>query len=326
MAGTLIIGGGGMIGQKIAARLDGEHEATTFLDLQFPADASDAATRVTGSISDDRIIARLAANRPDVIFHLAAILSGESERDFDKGWQVNMFANWRLLEALRREHLASDGRYRPRLVFASSAAAFGPPFPGPVGDQFICEPRTSYGAQKVASELMIADFSRKGFIDGVSLRLPTICVRPGKPNSAASSFFSALVREPLNGRRASVPLPLEFRHMHASPRSAAGFFLHASRMDTDLLDNRRALNMPSVSCTIGEQIEALREAAGSSVVERIDMEPDPFIETIVTGWAGSFSTERARALGFEVEESFKDIIQAYIEDDLPADREAAKQG
>ncbi len=324
MPGTLIIGGGGMIGQKIAARLNGDPASTTLLDLEFPVEGSGAASRVTGSISDDRIIARLVADRPDVIFHLAAILSGESERDFDKGWQVNMFANWRLLEALRREHLACDGRYRPRVVFASSAAAFGPPFSGPVEDQFICEPRTSYGAQKVASELMVSDFSRKGFIDGVSLRLPTICVRPGKPNSAASSFFSALVREPLNGRRASVPLPLEFRHMHASPRSAAGFFLHASRMDTTLLDGRRSLNMPSVSCTIGEQVEALRDAAGSSVIELINMEPDPFIEAIVTGWAGAFSTERARSLGFEVEDSFAEIIRAYIEDDLPADRAAGQ--
>ena len=183
MTEYLIIGGGGMVGQKIAGLLESEEDSAgsgiTLLDLAVPDRPGSNARRVIGSIDDDPVISEAVSKRPDVIFQLAAILSGESELDFDKGWRINLFANWKLLEALRGEHLASGGTYRPRLVFASSAAVYGPPFHGPVEDRKICEPRTSYGAQKVATELMVSDFSRKGFIDGLSLRLPTITVRPG---------------------------------------------------------------------------------------------------------------------------------------------------
>ncbi len=323
MTSVLIIGGGGMVGQKVASRINmnGLHSrpATrlTLVDLRFPPNGAHADRHIVGDLSDRGTIDSLVAMRPDVIIHLAAIVSGEAERDFQKGWQVNLFALWTLLEALRIEHGASSGRYRPKFIFASSVAAFGPPFDGPVSDQFICEPRTSYGAQKVASELIIGDFSRKGFIDGVSLRLPTICVRPGAPNAAASSCFSDIVREPLNGREARLPLARSVRHMHASPRSAARFFVHAAELDLELLEGRRTLNMPSVSCTIGEQIDALQDVAGNNVVALIREEPDPFVASIVGNWPREFSTERADSLGFRAETDFRQIIQAYIEDDLP---------
>ncbi len=325
MTEYLIIGGGGMVGQKIARLLESEDDASagssiTLLDLFVPDRPGSNARRVLGSIDDDPVISEVISRRPDVIFQLAAILSGESELDFDKGWRINLFANWKLLEALRGEHLASGGTYRPRLVFASSAAVYGPPFDGPVKDWKICEPRTSYGAQKVATELMVSDFSRKGFIDGLSLRLPTISVRPGMPNSAASSCFSSIIREPLNERRVVLPLSTSVRHMHASPRSAARFFVHASRLDTEALDGRRALNMPSITCSIEEQIEALRDVGGNKAVDLIEMKPDPFVQAIVGSWAEEFQADRASDLGFTVEQSFAEIVQVYIDEDLAGDR------
>ncbi len=319
MNSYLIVGGGGMVGRKITGLLEAQASAApvTLFDISVPEPSGKSVRSVTGSLDDDKAISELAAARPDVVFQLAAILSGESERDFDKGWRINLFANWKLLEALRREHLASGGEYRPRFVFASSAAVYGPPFDGPVDDLRICEPRTSYGAQKLATELMVTDFSRKGFIDGLSLRLPTITVRPGKPNSAASSCFSAIIREPLNGKRTTLPISTSTRHSHASPRSAARFFLHAAGLDTEGLDDRRSLNMPSLTCSVEEQIEALRKVSGDDAVGLIEIKPDPFIQGIVGSWAQEFRTDRARELGFRVERDFDEIVRIYVKDDLP---------
>ncbi len=205
---------------------------------------------------------RLVAGKPDVIFHLAAVVSGEAERDYAKGWAVNMAPQWDMLEALRKLHDDSGGSYCPRVVFTSSIAVFGGPFPDKIGDEFLCAPQTSYGAQKAICELMLGDASRKGFVDGISIRLPTICVRPGTPNKAASGFFSNIIREPLAGLPAVLPVEDTVRHWHASPRSAVGFLTHAAGLDTSLLDGRRALNLPGLSCTVAEQIEALRRVAG----------------------------------------------------------------
>ncbi|MCL4123353.1 UNVERIFIED_CONTAM: hypothetical protein GTU68_015559 [Idotea baltica] len=163
---------------------------------------------------------------------------------------------------------------------------------------------------------MVADFSRKGFVDGVSIRLPTICVRPGKPNKAASGFFSGIIREPLNGQDAILPVPDTVRHLHASPRSAVGFLMRAGTMDLEPLGARRSLNMPGVSCTIAEQIEALRVVAGADAVARIRSEPDADITKIVSGWPRDFETVRAQELGFVAETDFADIIRTYIAEDL----------
>jgi len=323
MTKILIIGGGGMVGQKLLKRLIADglpgHASLdiTLFDIAFPPDCPEGPARITGTLTDPAMITQLAELRADLIFHLAAIVSGESETDFDKGWSTNMLAMWHLLEALRQEHTTSNGSYIPKLIFTSSIAVFGAPYPEKISDTFLSSPQTSYGAQKAISELMLQDFSRKGFMDGMSLRLPTICVRPGKANLAASSFFSGIIREPLNGVEAILPVPDSVRHWHASPRAAAGFLIHAAGLDTDRLDGRRSLSLPGLSCTVAEQIEALRRAAGQDAVNLITPKPDAAIMKIVEGWPRDFDPERALALGFKAESSFDEIIETYIKDDLP---------
>ncbi|WP_298261140.1 D-erythronate dehydrogenase [uncultured Litoreibacter sp.] len=318
---ALILGGGGMVGQRLAQHislngLGGQPVDITLHDIAFPPVKIAKCTQVIGSIADKGVAQALAKTKPDVIFHLASIVSGEAEADFTKGWAVNMHPTWELLEGLRAEQ-ESDASYRPRVVFTSSIAVFGGPYPDKIGDDFLTAPQTSYGAQKLICEAMISDFSRKGFIDGISIRLPTICVRPGKPNAAASSFFSGIIREPLNGQEAILPVSDATRHWHASPRSAVKFLTHAATIDTELLQGRRALNLPGVSCTVAEQIEALRDLAGNDVVSLIKPQPDSVIGKIVEGWPRDFEPDRARALGFSAEVNFKEIIQVYLNDDLP---------
>jgi len=320
---VLIIGGGGMVGQKLAWKIAkegllGEAKPEVILaDLMFPDAGAPADRKITLNLANPVSGPTLAALKADVIYMLASIVSGEAETNFDLGWQVNLMGAWHLLEGLRAQHLASGGTYRPRFVFTSSIAVFGPPFPDAIGDEFLCAPQTSYGAQKAAIELMVADQSRKGHIDGFSIRLPTICVRPGKANLAASSFFSGIIREPLNGVEAILPVSDTVRHWHASPRAAAGFLTHAAALDTARLEGRRALNLPGVSCTVAEQIEALRDIAGSDAVALIRPQPNEAIIKIVSGWPRNFAPERAIALGFKAESDFHQIVRTYIEDDLP---------
>ena len=322
MTRVLILGGGGMVGQKLAARLEAEglpgHDDLhlTLHDIAFPPGGA-GTDRRGGNLANPAEVAALAAERFDLIFFLASIVSGEAELDFDKGWQTNLWPMWEFLEGLRAQHRATGGAYVPRVVFTSSIAVFGGPYPDKIDDDFLQSPQTSYGAQKAACELLIQDFSRKGFIDGMSLRLPTICVRPGKPNLAASSFFSGIIREPLNGQRAVLPVADTVRHWHASPRAAAGFLAHAATLDTERLNGRCALNLPGLSCTVAEQIEALRSAAGNDVVSLIDPQPDPHIAAIVDGWPRNFAPERAKALGFVAETSFDEIVAIYMAEDMP---------
>ena len=321
MTKVLIIGGGGMVGQKLAHKIAQEGpngEASpdvTLFDMGFPANSA-PGLQMTGNVTDAVRIADLARGRFDLIYHLAAIVSGESETNFDLGWSVNMMSMWHLLEALRSEHMRSGGEYRAKVIFTSSIAVFGGPYPEKIDDEFLSAPQTSYGAQKAICELMISDFSRKGFIDGMSLRLPTICVRPGKANLAASSFFSGIIREPLNGVEAILPVSDTVRHWHASPRAAAGFLTHAAGLNTDALKGRRALSLPGVSCTVAEQIEALRRQAGQDAVDRIKPQPDEAIMKIVEGWPRNFAPERAISLGFKAESNFDEIIKTYIADDF----------
>src|SRR6185369_15254311 len=210
---------------------------------------------------------KLAALRPDTIFHLAAIVSGEAEADFDKGYRINLDSTRALFEAIRQEGLKSP--YTPRVVFTSSIAVFGAPFPEKISDEFIQAPLTSYGAQKTIDELLLSDYSRKGFFDGIGIRLPTICIRPGKPNKAASGFFSGIIREPLAGQEAVLPVSESVRHSHASHRAAISFLLRAATMDLAPLGARRTLSMPGLSATVREQIEALRRVAGEGAVKLI---------------------------------------------------------
>jgi nucleoside-diphosphate-sugar epimerase len=315
----LIIGGAGMVGQKLAQRLSrdghlgdrliGRLTLHDVVEARLPDSPFPVQARV-GDLSDEGQVDALLATKPDVVFHLAAIVSGEAETDFDKGYRVNVDGTWKLFKGLRRHKLT------PRVVFTSSIAVFGAPFPDEIPDDFLTAPLTSYGTQKAIGELLLADYTRKGFFDGVGIRLPTICVRPGAPNKAASGFFSTIIREPLAGKRAVLPVSEEVRHWHASPRAAVEFLIHAATMDTARIGPRRNLTMPGLACTVGEQIAALREVAGEAAVQRIDRVPDPAIERIVAGWARGFDARRARELGFEAEKRFSDIVRVHIEDEL----------
>ena len=318
----LIIGAAGMVGRKLADRLakDGhlggkEITKATLHDVMEPSAPSGAKFSSMLLASDFSLpgeAAKLVAGRPDAIFHLAAIVSGEAEQNFDLGYQINLHGTMELFAAIRA---IGDG-YRPRVVFTSSIAVYGAPFPEAIGDEFFTTPLTSYGTQKAIGELLLSDYSRKGFFDGIGIRLPTICVRPGKPNKAASGFFSNIIREPLAGHEAVLPVSESVRHWHASPRSAVGFLMHAATLDLNLVGPRRALAMPGLSVTVGEQIEALRKVAGDKVVARIRREPDPSIIKIVDGWATRLDAKRATALGFKAESSFEEIIRVHVEDEL----------
>lgn len=318
----LVLGAAGMVGRKLVERLtrDGrlgksDIARLTLQDVVAPAKpATSIPTEiVTCDVADQAAVTKLVAGKPDVIFHLAAIVSGEAEADFDKGYRINLDGTRYLIDAI----YAIGGNYKPRVVFTSSIAVFGAPFPEKIGDEFLSAPLTSYGTQKAIGELLISDYTRKGLFDGVSIRLPTICVRPGLPNKAASGFFSNIIREPLAGKEAVLPVSQDVRHWHASPRSAVGFLLHAGTMDTAAIGPRRALSMPGLSATVGEQIAALERVAGRNVVARIKRVPDQTIMGIVAGWPRDFVTERALRLGFTTaEKTFDDIIRIHIEDEL----------
>src|SRR3954470_16412222 len=303
-----------MLGRKLAARLTDVDDVLLhdIVEPAAPARTPYKARSLAGDLSTPGEAEKLVAARPELIFHLAAIVSGEAEADFDKGYRVNLDGTRRLFDAIR----AIGGGYQPRVVFASSIAVFGAPFPQAIGDEFLCAPLTSYGTQKAIDELLLADYSRRGFFDGVGLRLPTICVRPGKPNRAASGFFSGIIREPLAGEAARLPVPKTVRHWFASPPAGVSFLLHAARLDTAPLGARRSLTMPGISATVGEQIEALRRVAGDAAVRLIREQPDPTIMRIVQGWPRNFDARRAAALGFRADPSFDDIIRAHIEDEL----------
>lgn len=321
---VLMTGAAGMVGRKLVARLarepgllGAELEKLTLVDIvapDIPPQFQSVATALTVDLATPGEAGKLIAGRPDLILHLAAVVSGEAEIEFEKGYAINLDGSREMFEAIRQEGLRNP--YFPRVVFASSIAVFGQPFPEKIDDEFFTTPLTSYGTQKAICELLLSDYTRKGIFDGIGLRLPTICVRPGKPNKAASGFFSNILREPLVGEEAVLPVDEDVRHWFASPRAAVGFFAHASRMDTSRLGDRRALTMPGLSALVGEQIEALRRVAGEKAVSLIRREPDPEIGRIVAGWPRDFDARRAVELGFEAEKSFDDIIRIHIEDEL----------
>lgn len=319
----LVLGGAGMIGRRLVemlvagGELGGRRiEAIHSFDVVDAGVPSPLVSTSAGDIADAATISSLVAARPDVIFHLASIVSGEAEVEFEKGYRINLVGMQNVLEAIR---LAGD-EYRPRLVFTSSIAVFGAPFEEPIRDTFLHAPLTSYGTQKAICELLLSDYSRKGFVDGVGIRLPTIVVRPGKPNKAASGFFSGIIREPLAGIEAVLPVGDDVRHWVASPAAAVGFLLHAATLDTAILGDRRSLTMPGLSITVGEMVETLREIAGNDTAALIKRRPDAAIVKIVAGWPRDFSAERATSVGFVADTDFAAIVQAHI-----ADERATKQ-
>jgi D-erythronate 2-dehydrogenase len=318
----LILGAAGMLGRKLVERLvrDGVLGAepirhVTLADLVEPVAPTLSrldVDAVVADLADPGVAGRLLSGRPDVVFHLAAVVSGEAEADFELGYRVNLDGTRQLLEAAR----TSGAGFRPRVVFASSIAVFGAPFPEVIGDDHCTTPLTSYGTQKAIAELLLCDYTRRGFVDGVGIRLPTICVRPGTPNRAASGFFSGIIREPLNGQVAVLPVPTSVRHSHASPRAAVGFLLHAATIDGAALGDRRCLTMPGVSVTVAEQIDALRAVAGDDVTRLIRPEPDETVMRIVSGWPQRFDARRAQELGFRADESFEQIVRIHVQDEL----------
>ncbi len=325
---VLITGAAGMLGRKLTERLvaDGKLAGRTIsaIDLQDVAPmetrsvASSHVTLHVGDLSEPGYAPTLLEKRPDVIFHLAGIVSGEAEADFALGYAVNLDGGRLLFHAIR------EAGNVPRVVFASSIAVFGGPFPETIPDDFHTVPLTSYGTQKAMVEALLVDYTRRGFMDGVGIRLPTVNVRPGKPNKAASGFFSSIIREPLVGREAVLPVPRSVLHTHASPRSAIGFLIRAAEIDGAEIGPRRNLTMPGVSVTVGEQIEALERIAGKAATALIREEQDETIWAMVQNWPTRFEAKRARELGFEADADFDAIIRTHIEDELDGTLPASK--
>ena len=319
----LIIGAAGMIGRKIVRALLSRGQiggrsidGMVLADIIAPEkpDFVGSVETLAADLSQPGVAATLIRSRPDVIFHLAAIVSGEAEADFEKGYRVNLDGTRSLFEAIRLAGVEKP--YHPRVVYTSSIVVFGEPLPEIISDTHCLTPLTSYGTQKAIGELLLADYSRKGFFDGIGIRLPTISIRPGKPNMAASGFFSSILREPLIGEQAVLPVSESVRHWFASPRAAVRFILQAAELDTSSLGQLRTLTMPGLSATVGEQIEALRRVAGDSATQLIRREPNETIAKIIAGWPQGFDPRRAEALGFKAETSFDEIIRVHIEDEL----------
>ena len=322
---VLVTGGNGFLGRRLVAALldrggitgpDGaEHEIERIVvsdvgpGLAPPPDDPRIDERI-GDFSEPGAAEALLDADTGVVFHLAAVVSGEAERSFELGMRVNFHGSVRLLDAIRARAAC------PRLVFASSVATYGGDMPQVIEDSTILTPQTSYGSQKAAVELLIHDYSRKEFIDGRALRLPTVVVRPGKANAAASSFASAIIREPLEGRACACPVAEETGVWLLSPRRVIESFLHAARLPAEAFGMSRALVLPGMTVTVGEMVAGLRETAGARVADRLTFERDPFIEKIVYGWATKFRPERALAMGFAPDACFKSVVEAFIEDDL----------
>jgi D-erythronate 2-dehydrogenase len=309
----VITGGGGFLGFRLAKALLARPDVSrlTLVDQAFPpglpTDARLAA--IAGDVSDPAFAARAIAPDTDAVFHLAAVVSGAAEADFDLGLRVNLGGTRAVLEQARK------CRTPPRVVFASSVAAFGGELPAVLDDATTPTPQTSYGTQKVVGEYLLADYSRKGYIDGRALRLPTIVVRPGKPNAAASSFASAVIREPLNSVAYECPLPPETAVWLLSPRRVVEAFIHALELPAPEWRSRRVVNLPGLTATVGEMIEAMTRIAGPAPAKRITFKVDPRIDAIVRTWPVRFATPRALAMGFRPDPDIDAVIRDYVADE-----------
>lgn len=320
---VLITGGAGLLGARLARQLlergtladasgrQQEIERITLLDVVPAQGFDDPRVQVRqGDIADENTIRAALTPQTQSIFHLAAIVSGQAEADFDLGMRINFDATRLILEQARK-----NGN-RPRLVFTSSVAVFGGDLPAVVPDTQLLTPQSSYGAQKVMGELLVNDYSRKGYIDGRALRMPTVCVRPGAPNKAASSFASGIIREPLNGIEAVCPVAPDTPMWLLSPRHAIESLIHGHDIDGAAFGASRALSLPGLATTVREMVAALERVAGSTVTGRIRYEEDPAVIRIVNSWPGNFDTARADAMGFRRDADFDSIVRAYIEDEL----------
>jgi len=320
----IIFGGAGFLGKKLAGRL---------LELGSIAPNGKPARQISqivvfdrtlatglpddprleilaGDISDEKAIRSLLSSPTDVIFHLAAIVSGEAEKNFDLGMQVNLHASLQMLELCRELSIS------PIFVFASSCAIFGGELSDTIYDHTAATPQSSYGTQKAIVDLLLNDYSRRGWVDGRALRLPTIIVRPGKPNAATSSFASSIIREPLHGQRATCPVSADTKVWLLSPKRVVDNFIHAAELPASKWGRNRSLNLPGITTTVKEMIDQLKEVAGPEKADLINWEPDAFIQSIVLTWPPQFKTKRALELGFQRDQSFREVIKAFIEDEL----------
>ncbi|HYS63218.1 MAG TPA: D-erythronate dehydrogenase [Paraburkholderia sp.] len=319
---VLITGGAGFLGQRLARELlargslkdaHGKPQTITelvLIDVVRASDSGDSRVRTeVGDIAERSVLERVIDDQTSAIFHLAAIVSGQAEADFDLGMRINLDASRLLLETCRQRG------HKPRVLFTSSVAVYGGELPDVVRDETALNPQSSYGAQKAIAELLLNDYARRDFVDGRVVRLPTISVRPGKPNAAASSFASGIIREPLNGEAALCPVTGSTRLWLLSPRKAIESLIAGLELDADLLGNQRVLNLPGISVSVDEMVAALREVAGEETANRIVWERDARVEKIVGSWPGRWDTSRAERLGLTGERSFADVIRSYIADE-----------
>jgi len=320
---VLITGGAGFLGKRLARRLlelgsltgaDGgkrQIEQLVLLDVVAADGFNDPRVRVvTGDIADTALLDSVIDADTGSVFHLAAIVSGQAEADFDLGMRINLDASRQLLDVCR-----SRG-HTPRVVFTSSVAVYGGALPDTVLDTTALNPRSSYGVQKAIVELLVGDYSRRGFIDGRVLRLPTISVRPGRPNKAASSFASGIIREPLQNQEAICPVSKETRLWLLSPRQAIESLIVGHELEAKVLETGRTVNLPGISVTVAEMVAALEKLSSRETVQLIRWQPDPVVERIVGSWPGRWDVTRATAMGFSCDKDFEAIVRAYIEDDL----------
>jgi nucleoside-diphosphate-sugar epimerase len=321
---VLITGSAGFLGQRLARTLLDRGSVTgsngqvrpidqlVLLDVAqpFPPPDDPRVVLMSGDVADRALLDTAITPETGSIFHLAAVVSGGAEADFELGMHVNLEATERLLEVCRA------AGHRPKVVFTSSVAVFGGDLPDVVDERTILTPQSSYGTQKAIGELLINDYSRRGFVDGRSLRLPTISVRPGRPNLALSSFASGIIREPLNGEIGVCPVPPETSLWLLSPGKVLEGFILAHEIDGARLGRNRSLILPGISVTTGEMVAALERVAGPQVAARVRWEPDENVQRVARTWPGALDDSRARALGFPADESFDDIIRQYIASDL----------
>lgn len=312
---VVITGGCGFLGQRVAVQLlaRGDVDDLILFDNAPPALPLREEKRLsvaTGDIADREAVRRVISAGTHSVFHLAAVVSGQAEADIELGYRVNLDGTRAVLDACRMLGTC------PRVVFASSLAVYGGALPPAVGDNTPLTPQTSYGSQKAIGELLINDYSRKGFVDGRAVRLPTVVVRPGRPNRAASTFASSMIREPLAGREAVCPVSPDTIMALASPRRVVAGLLHAHDLSADAFGASRSLQLPSFSVAVGEMAAAVRRAGGEAAYARIRWEPDPQVQQIISGWPQGLLAERAEALGFTADSGIAEAVQAFIEDDL----------
>ncbi len=310
---VIITGGAGFLGQQLATALLKNSQGFKFdqlvlADIQCPQSPIDDArvSCVALDLTEEGAADKLIDAQTDVVFHLAAIVSSHAESDFDLGMKVNFEATRNLLEAAKAKNPAI------KFMFTSSLAVFGGQLPEVITDLCVVNPQSSYGAQKAMCELMVNDYSRKGYVDGRIMRLPTISIRPGKPNKAASSFASGIIREPLQGIATVCPVSPDLSLWLSSPETVIRNFIHAVSIPAEKFGLSRIVNLPGITVTVQDMIDALREVAGQQAVDLISFKPDESINRIVASWPGKFDISRGLSLGFHADGSFSDAIHSFI--------------